>query len=171
MKFSSMILIIMTLTVSTSLWGATFEELDKPPEGAHKGQMFLGGSLSIGGNVGPLINSEKDFVQDNTYQFEDSGIYKELWISHLNFAFAIFFEYMPIDYLGIKTKFRHTRIIQQTNFGSEFQNWTKTLYNDWAFLVGPTVHATTRKQWDFSFTPVLGYSIAFLNQLPLLNFW
>lgn len=37
------------------LYSSQFEELDKPPEGAHEGQMLVGGFFSIGMPYGDAI--------------------------------------------------------------------------------------------------------------------
>lgn len=144
-----------------------FEELDKPPEGAHEGQMFLGGYVSIGIPSGDIITEEKSFVTNNTFTFDESEITKELLVTHLSYDFGISFEYMPIDYIGIKTKLKRVIIVQRTVFGSNYQNWSETLYNNYSFLLGPAFHLTNRKQWDITFTPVIGFAYAKYEATPI----
>lgn len=144
-----------------------FEELDKPPEGAHQGQVLLGGFVSLGLPYGDLIDGEEDFVKNNTYTFDESEITKELKLTHLSYDFGLSFEYMPIDYIGLKTKFKRVIIVQRTRFGSEFQNWSETLYSNYSFLLGPSFHLTNRKQWDVTLTPVIGYAIAEYEATPI----
>lgn len=153
--------------ISSSLFSSQFEELDKPPEGAHKGQMLLGGSVSIGYTYGDIIKGEKDFVAENTYTFDESEVTKDFLITHLAYDFGISFEYMPIDHIGIKTKLKRVIIVQRTLFGSDFQNWNETLYKNYSFLFGPSFHLTDRKQWDITLTPVLGYAWAKYNATPI----
>ncbi len=161
-------LIISILTFQfSSVWASQFEELDKPPEGAHEGQFFLGGFVSIGIPTGDLITGETDFVKNNVYTFEESQITKELLVTHLSYDFGLSLEYMPIDYVGIKTKVKNVIVVQRTRFGSDFQNWNETLYSNYSFLLGPAFHLTTRKLWDITFTPVAGYALAEYNATPI----
>ncbi|HOO71956.1 MAG TPA: hypothetical protein PK926_09355 [Spirochaetota bacterium] len=146
-----------------------FDELDKPPEGAHKGQMFLGAFFSMGGVFGEIIDAENDFVRGSTHEFNDSEIIKKLWIDHLGFAFGICYEYMYIDHMGVKAKLKKTIVIERTLFGSQYKNWTETLYSDYTLCVGPTFHITNRKQWDFTFTPVIGVSFGELTVTPIAD--
>ncbi len=156
-------IILLLFLSAIPLLGADFEELDKPPEGAHKGQMFLGAFLTMGAPLGSIFDEEEAFVKEMQYQFEESGIFKKLWVSHLGFNFGAFFEYMPIDHLGIKGKVKYNVTFQRTLFGPDFENWTATTYQDVSFLVGPVGHLTNRKQWDFTITPVIGYAIAWFT--------
>ena len=162
-----LIIIIAYLSLFSTLWASQFEELDKPPEGAHEGQMLLGGFISIGLPYGDLITDEECFVKDNAYTYRDSGITKELLLTHLSYDFGLSFEYMPIDYVGIKTKIKRVIIVQRTLFGSTFQNWNKTYYSNFAFLLGPAFHLTNRKQWDVTLTPVVGYTLAKYEATPI----
>lgn len=159
--------IALLLAGSTSLYSSQFEELDKPPEGAHEGQMLLGGFFSIGMPYGDAINGEKDFVKDNTYTFEDSQITKELVVNHLSYDFGIFFEYMPIDYVGVKTKLRRSVVVQRTAFGSDYRNWNENLYENYSLVLGPSFHLTARKIWDVTLTPEIGYAIAQYHATPV----
>jgi len=167
MKKFLLIIPLISIFLVSSLFASQFEELDKPPEGAHEGQMFLGGFISIGFPYGDLITSEENFLQNNTYKFGDSEITKELLVTHLSYDFGLSFEYMPIDYIGIKTKLKRTIVVQRTLFGSDFENWSKTLYSNFAFLVGPAFHLTCRKQWDVTLTPVIGYTLAKYEATPI----
>ncbi len=159
--------IIFLLSGGSSLHSSQFEELDKPPEGAHEGQMLLGGFFSIGMPYGDAINGEKDFVKDNTYTFEDSQVTKELVVNHLSYDFGIFFEYMPIDYVGVKTKLRRSVVVQRTAFGADYRNWNENLYENYSFVLGPSFHLTTRKIWDVTLTPEIGYAIAQYHATPV----
>jgi hypothetical protein len=123
--------------------------------------------VSIGVPYGDIIDGEKNFVKGNTYTFEESEITKELMIAHLSYDFGISFEYMPIDYIGIKSKLKRVLIVQRTRFGADFQNWTETLYSNYSFLLGPSFHLTSRKYWDITLTPVIGYALAKYNATPI----
>lgn len=161
------IFIILFIYQFSYAQSSQFEELDKPPEGAHEGQIFLGGFVSIGIPSGDLIKGEENFVKDNQYTFEESEITKELLVTHLSYDFGLSFEYMPIDYVGIKTKLKRVIIVQRTRFGSDFQNWSETLYSNYSFLAGPSFHLTNRKQWDVTLTPVIGYAVAKYEATPI----
>lgn len=147
----------LILILTKSLYAVEFDELDKPPEGAHKGQMLLGAFLSIGLPQGDFIDAEDKFLKDSTHTFENETV-KLIEVSHLSFGFGVSFEYMPFDRVGIKSKLRRTVIVQKTNFGSEYKNWRGYLYRDYALYLGPTIHTTYRKSWDFTLTPVIGYA-------------
>lgn len=166
-NFAALNIFLAILYFCQPVLASKFEELDKPPEGAHKGQMFLGGFISMGAPVGSVYDAENNFVKDSLYEFSDSNTYKRLWISHLCFTFGASFEYMPMDYLGVKTKIKRFMVIQRTDFGSDYENWSRVIYGEYSFLVGPAIHATTRKQWDFTLTPVLGYGIATFTPTPI----
>ncbi len=169
MEKKFLIILIVLLCRFSYAETSQFEELDKPPEGAHEGQMLLGGFVSIGFPYGDLITGEEDFVKDNTYTFDESEITKELLVTHLSYDFGMSFEYMPIDYVGLKTKFKRVIIVQRTRFGADFQNWSKTLYSNYSFLAGPSFHLTNRKQWDITLTPVLGYAFAEYEATPIAD--
>ena len=162
------ILVLLTLLFTSALpvTGANFEELDKPPEGAHAGQMFLGAFFAMGAPIGPIFKEEESFPKDVNYEISPD-IYKNLWVSHLAFNFGVAYEYMPIDYLGVKGKLKYNMTIQRTLFGPDYQNWTSTVYQDLSFLVGAAGHLTNRKQWDIVLTPVIGYSIAWFKPTPI----
>lgn len=167
MKKIKFLILLICLFVNYSAISSQFEELDKPPEGAHEGQMFLGGFVSIGIPSGTLITEEENFVKGNIYTFDESEITKELLVTHLSYDFGISFEYMPIDYIGAKTKLKRVIIVQRTIFGSNFQNWSETLYNNYSLLLGPSFHLTNRKQWDVTLTPMIGYAFAEYNATPI----
>lgn len=168
MKIRFHILLIAQLLLSAlPAFSSQFEELDKPPEGAHAGQMLLGGFFSIGIPYGDAIDGEKDFVSENTYSFEESQITKELVINHLSYDFGLFYEYMPVDHIGGKIKLRRTVVVQRTAFGSDYQNWNENLYENLSVVAGPSFHLTARKQWDITLTPVIGYALAKYNATPI----
>ena len=144
-----------------------FEGLDKLPVGAHGGQMLIGGFGSIGMPFGNLVNAEKDFVKGDTYTFSETEVTKEFLITHLAYDLGLFFEYMPIDYVGIKAELKRAYIVQRTLFGSNFNNWTDKLYHCYSFLIGPSIHFTNRKPWDVALTPMVGYSIAKYKPTPI----
>ncbi len=148
--------------------GAEFDELDKPPEGAYGGQMLLGGFISIGKPLGNIIDAENTFVEDQTHTFENE-VTKLIKLSHMSFGLGLTYEYMPIDHLGAKVKFRRSIIIQRTVFGSEYKNWRLVTYSDYSLYVGPSFHATTRKTWDFVFTPFIGYAYGEYNATPVAD--
>lgn len=162
-------LIILTLFIfrGTAVFSSQFEELDKPPEGAHEGQMLLGGFFSIGFPYGDAITAEEDFVKGNTYTFEESQITKELLVNHLSYDFGIFFEYMPFDHIGAKSKLRRTVVVQRTAFGSDYQNWNEDLYENFSLVFGPSFHLTSRKIWDITLTPEIGYALAEYHATPV----
>ncbi|HPJ33276.1 MAG TPA: hypothetical protein PK358_00475 [Spirochaetota bacterium] len=161
------IFILLALSSGTGLFSSQFEELDKPPEGAHEGQMLLGGFFSIGIPAGDAITAEEDFVEGNTYTFSESQITKELVLNHLSYDFGVFFEYMPFDHVGAKSKLRRSVVVQRTAFGSDYQNWTENLYENYSLILGPSFHLTSRKQWDIVFTPEIGYAIAQYHATPI----
>ena len=161
------IFVLLILIKGTAVFSSQFEELDKPPEGAHEGQMLLGGFFSLGLPYGDAIKGEEDFVKDNTYTFDESQITKELVVTHLSYDIGIFFEYIPIDHVGIKTKLRRSVVVQRTAFGSDYQNWTENLYENYSFILGPSLHLTVRKQWDVVLTPEIGYAMAKYKATPV----
>jgi hypothetical protein len=159
-------IIIINLLFARTAMPAEFDELDKPPEGAHEGQMLLGAFFLFGWPSGSLIDSENDFVKGSYYTFSND-ITKSLEVSHQAYILGLSFEYMPLSRIGAVAKFRRTYIMQNTKFGSEYQNWKGYLYSDWAFHIGPALHATTRKSWDFVFTPLIGYAFAQVDATPV----
>jgi len=131
--------------------------------------MILSYSISMGKAIGNLTKNENDFLEGSTYTFSESDVTKKLLVTNLLFSFGLNFEYMPWNQIGLKTKFKNSYLLQRTIFGSQFENWSKVLYKDWSLLFGPSLHLTTRKRWDFTFTPVIGYSIATFNPTPIAN--
>jgi hypothetical protein len=160
------IFIFSNLILANTVWGSEFDELDKPPEGAHEGQFLLGAFFAFGWPRSTLIDAENDFLQGSYYKF-DNDISKSLEVSHQSYAFGLSAEYMPIDHFGANLRLRRTYIVQSTIFGSEYQNWKGYLFKDISFYLGPAIHATTRKSWDFVLTPLIGYSIAKYNATPV----
>jgi hypothetical protein len=163
-----LILIIILLSSAISAYSDTrFDELDKPPEGAHRGQMFLGVFASIGLPYGDLIDAEDDFIKNNTYTFSDADTTKKMMVTHLSFSFGLSFEYMPFDRIGIKSKLKRSIIIQRSIFGSDFENKSGSLYSDYSLALGPAVHLNVRKRWDLILTPVIGYAFAEYEATPV----
>lgn len=136
-----------------------FDELDKEPLGAHKGQMLLGAFFTMGAPIGDTVTAENTFIENSVYTFASSGISKLVWLSDIAFSAGIIFEYMPIDHLGIKGKIKGTLNIQRTLFGPNYQNWSQITYRDVSFYAGPSAHVSNRKQWDVTFTPYFGYAV------------
>jgi len=168
-KISLLLFIFLSFSFSV-LYASEFDELDKAPEGAHKGQMLLGAVIFIGQPLGNIITAESTFLENNTYTFEDVDTPpRELWIAHLSFGLGINFEYMPWDHFGFKAIFRYNPIIQRTIFGSNLQNWNGILYYNFEFSVAPTFHITNRKQWDFVIIPKVGYSVAWYDATPIAS--
>ena len=159
--------LIFCFFLTASANASLFEDIDKAPEGAHEGQIMIGGFGSIGIPFGSLINAEEKFVKGDTYTFSDSGVIKEFLIFHLAYDFGLLFEYMPIDYVGIKSKLEKSYIVLRTLFGSDYNNWVESLYSGYSFLIGPSIHFTNRKQWDVSLTPMIGYSITKYKPTPV----
>lgn len=162
-------IVLLIILAAGSAHATHFEELDKPPEGAHKGQIFLGAFASVGVPFGRIVDAENDFVRFSTYTFFSSLTTKKIMVRHLSFSYGVLFEYMMIDYLGIKLKVKRSNIVQRTIFGPQYQNWNKMMYNDFSFLAGPAIHFTSRKQWDISLTPVAGYAIGEYNAAPIAD--
>jgi hypothetical protein len=161
------IIIVLIIRALASVHAAQFEELEKPPEGAQKGQMLLGAFATIGVPYGRIIGAESNFVRNSTYTFMDNLITKKIMLQHLFYSYGVFFEYMPIDYLGMKAKIKKSSITQRSQFGAEYQNWSKILYDEYSFFLGPTVHFTTRRQWDICVTPLVGYALGIYNATPI----
>jgi hypothetical protein len=158
--------LIVVLASPAVMYSATFEELELPPEGSHQGQMLLGVTMSVGMPTGDLIDAEEAFLQNTTYTF-DNETTKRVEVTHLAFGVGITFEYMPYDYVGIRTRFRRGVIVQRTNFGTDYKNWREFLYTDYALYAGVAFHATTRKSWDFTLTPLIGYAYYTYHATPV----
>ncbi len=158
--------ILSNLIFVNAVRGSEFDELDKPPEGAHEGQILVGAFFAFGWPKSELIDAENDFLQGSYYTFEN-GISKSLQVSHQSYALGISAEYIPIDHLGAHLRFRRTYLVQSTSFGSEYENWKGYLYKDFAFYLGPAIHATSRSTWDFVLIPLIGYSFAKYDATPV----
>ncbi|MBN1498993.1 MAG: hypothetical protein JW982_02470 [Spirochaetes bacterium] len=141
------------------IFATKFDELDKAPEGAYKGQIFFGGSLGLGYPFGNAIVSENDFISGTTYTFTENEITKEVDLVHLSFFSSLYAEYMPADHVGIKIFLDYLSIYQRTTFGSELENKNEVLYYHFGAFLGPDFHLTVRKPWDISFCPFIGYAL------------
>lgn len=163
------IFLLFIILCVNPLFSSEFDELDKPPEGSHSGQMLLRFCIALGAPVGTVINAEKDFVENSTYTFEETDITKELLISHMYISFGGSFEYMFIDHLGAQVKLKKNYIMQRTSFGSQYENWSNPLYKDYSLYLGPTFHLTTRKMWDVSLSLFAGYSFGTFYATPVAD--
>ncbi len=164
--YTSLLILVSIVAFFSSAYSSEFDELDKPPEGIHKDQIILTGSVSIGIPYGDLISAEEKFTKTSTYTFENE-ITKLIYLSHLAFGLTMSGEYLPIDYIGIRSKLRRSVIVQNTNFGADYQSWKKTLYSDYSVYFGPSFHVTNRKPWDISLSPMLGYVFATYKPTPI----
>ena len=161
-------IIFLILFSSLQLMAASeLDELDKPPEGAHEGQLLVGGFVTIGSALGQIPKAEYNFINDSTYKFPESDQTKALWLSHINFSFGITGEYIFLDHFGAKGRIKRTFLAQRTLFGANYQNWSYSLYRDFSFYVGPSVHLTTRKVWDVSLTPLIGFYTGVFQATPV----
>lgn len=158
--------LILFILLHHTIYASTFDELDKPPEGAHKGQMLLGAYLYFGIPYGSAIDAEDEFLEGSTYEF-DNGVEKAIQVSHLSFGIGLTYEYMPLDFLGINSRIQKSYIVQRTNFGQSYENWRGYLYSNFAFYIGPSLHASNRKGWDFTLIPLLGYAFSKYNATPI----
>lgn len=163
------IILALFLGAAPLAFASQFEELDKDPEGAHRGQIFLGAFASIGGIFGELIDAENQFINYSTYTFTSNSITKMIKVNTMPMGYGLLFEYMPIDHLGLKTKIRRSTTIQRTMFGSQFQNWSRITYSDFSWYAGLSAHVSNRKQWDITFTPLLGYALATYRAAPIAS--
>lgn len=162
-------LIFTLLSAHAARVGASeFDELDKPPEGIHKNQFLIMGAVAMGRPYGDLILAEENFTKKTVYTFENE-ISKLMYLSHLSFGFSISAEYVPLDYIGVRTKFRRGIIMQNTNFGKDYQSWRKTLYSDYSMFFGPAFHITYRKPWDIAVSPLIGYTFASYHPTPIAD--
>jgi hypothetical protein len=160
---------LIFLLYITPGFSANFEELDKPPEGMYKGQMIIGGFASIGVAKGTAVDAENTFVRGSTYTFSDSETTKALWINHLSYSFGVFGEYCIIDYVGVGAKAGYSSVIQRTNFGKDYANKSAVLMEDYFLLFGPVFHATTRRPWDISLSPMIGFSYGTFKATPIAD--
>ncbi len=161
-------IVALLFILPLQLWAIDFDELELPPAGAHGGQMLLGFFVTTGFAAGPVIRAEDDFVCNSTYTFENETT-KLIELAHLPLSFGLNYEYMPIDYLGLRGKLRRIWVIQRSTFGSEYENEREILYSDYSFFIGVAIHATNRKQWDFSLTPIIGYSLYQYKAVPVAS--
>lgn len=157
---------LLIILLSPSLYAIDFDELELPPAGAHQGQMLLGGYFTAGIAGGSVIEGEEAFVDGSTYTFENETT-KLMEVAHLPISFGASFEYMPLDHLGLKAKIRRAYVVQRSTFGPDYENWRETLYSDYAFILGVSVHATNRLRWDFTLTPMAGYAIYRFHATPV----
>lgn len=142
------------------------DDLDKNPVGAYGGQALFGASISLGIPSGSLMAAEDSFVQDTTYTFTEQEITKTVVISHLNYSASLFGEYMFVDRFGARLTLNRNYVIQRTHFGKNYKNESYPLFQDVAFLLGPTIHSTIREPWDVVFIPQLGLSMASYDPAP-----
>ncbi len=161
-----LLIFLLNLIFIKYLSATEFDELDKPPEGAHEGQIFLCSVFSLGWPISTLIDSEDAFLKNKTYTFEN-GITKAVEVSHQTYNIGLSFEYMPIQHLGAALKMRRTNLFQNTTFGPEYENWKGYLYRDYTIFIGPALHATNRKIYDFILTPLIGYSFSTYYPTPV----
>jgi len=158
----------LVLLLPAATLGTEFDELDKAPEGAHRGQMLLGGFIAFGSPSGDIIDAENSLVNKSDYTFTNE-VTKKFQVSHLSFGLGVTYEYMPIDYIGAKSRLKRTYISQKTNFGPDYRNWSETLYQDISLFVGPSFHSTVRKRWDFTLSPMIGYAYGTFEAAPIAN--
>lgn len=159
--------VILLMAAVSYVHAAQFEELDKPPEGAHKGQMLLGIFATIGVPYGTIIDAENKYIKNSTYTFFNNFITKKIMLQHLTFSYGLFYEYMPVDYFGLKVKAKRSSVIQRSQFGAEYENWTRLTYSDYSFFLGPSIHFTSRRMWDISLTPLAGYALGKYVATPI----
>jgi hypothetical protein len=168
MKTITTIFVFAIMMTCASVHASDFDDLDKAPEGAHRGQMLAGASIFIGAPFGNMIDAENSFLKNTTYTFANETT-KLIQVTHLAFGLGLFYEYMPIDYIGARAKFRRSIIVQTSNFGPDYKNWREYLYTDYSLLFGFTIHATTRKKWDIALTPFVGYAFYEAEALPVAS--
>ena len=159
--------ILLLLPIPLMAIDSQFDELDKVPEGAHEGQMLLVGYTAMGTIFGDMKNSEDNFLFGSTYTFIESDVTKMLMVNYLTFKFGVTFEYMPIDHLGVLISLNNNKIIERTIFGSQYQNWSSTLLNEYSALLGASYHLTNRKPWDLTATLWGGYSMGKFSPSPI----
>lgn len=164
------LLIVCVLFMSYSgTYAAQFEELERNPEGAHKGQILLGALGNVGGVLSPLLQAEDGFIKYSTYTFAGTTLTKSIKVTHLTFGYGLFFEYMPVDHLGVRFEARRSSVMQRSLFGSQYKNWSKLLYGDYSVMAGLSAHVTNRKQWDIVFSPMVGYYFGEYRALPVAH--
>ncbi len=167
LNIKPLFLVFLLLFYSNVLFSLSrFEDLDKSPIGSYEGQVLLGGSISLGIPSGSLMTAEDNFVKDTTYTFEEQEITKTVVISHINYSASLFAEYMFIDRFGARLTVNRNNVIQRTHFGKNYKNESFPLYQDVAFLIGPTAHYTIRQPWDVVFIPQIGLSLSSFKPAP-----
>lgn len=164
------LILILTLFLNINLPAiSSLENIDKDPLGAYRGQILIGALFSIGIPFGSAIDSEEEFIDKTTYTFEEQQITKTVVINHLNYSAYVFGEYIFYDHIGVRLNIGHNNVLQRTNFGKNYKNYSSSLYNDISVLAGPSFHLTVRKRWDVIFIPQLGYSFASYTPAPSAN--
>lgn len=166
MRYCKSIILLAVVLIPICAYTIDFDELDLPPAGVHRGQMLLGFFSTAGFAGGSIIDAENDFIKNSTFTFENETT-KLIELSHLPLSIGIFFEYIPIDYIGVQCKLRRSWVIQRTTFGTEYANRRETLFANYAMLFSLSFHATNRKQWDVSISPIIGYSLYSMHAAPV----
>lgn len=169
MKKNSLYKYILLVILPVFMAATNFDELDKVPDGAYKGQMFFSTTFGMGIPYGDVIDAESEFLNNVTYTFEDSLVTKEMLVGHLSFQGSLDFEYMPADYVGVKVSAAYNSVVQRTLFGSEYKNENEFLYSNYGFYTGPDFHFTKRKQWDVRLYPFVGYGYGAFNAAPAMK--
>ncbi|MBN2433788.1 MAG: hypothetical protein JXK07_00825 [Spirochaetes bacterium] len=168
--FKKSLILYFIIFLNTNLHAISrLDDIDKDPIGAYQGQILLGAFFSIGIPFGSAIDSEKEFIDKTTYTFEEQQITKTVVINHLNYSVYIFGEYIFYDHIGLRLNIGHNNVLQRTNFGKNYKNYSNSLYNDISILVGPSFHLTVRKKWDVVLIPQIGYSFASYAPAPSAN--
>jgi hypothetical protein len=159
MRFPILASLLFVLVSGPLAADTIFEDLDKPPDGAYGGQFFLGAVAGMGIARGSIIDAEDNFVRNTTYTFEDAEITKLVELQHFSFALGIAAEYMPIDHVGVKSRFVRRWIAQRTLFGPDYPNEQEYILTTFDLTLGPNIHLTTRRAWDVTLHPFAGYSL------------
>jgi hypothetical protein len=160
---------MLAIFLSSSALNASsiFDELDKPPEGVHEGQMIAAAFISMGAPFGGLIARENDFIKGSTYTFSTNETTKLIELTSLSFNTGASFEYMPIDHVGLKTRLKNGFVVQRSTFGTDYKNWSETLMSDFSMQFGVPLHLTSRKLWDAGIFPYAGYHFADITVVPV----
>ena len=69
---------------------------------------------------------------------------------------GLVFEYMPIDYVGIKSRLKRTAIVQRSNFGPITKTGADICIR--TYPCPSALHFTTSRKCGFTLTPVIGRS-------------
>lgn len=161
------LLVTALVFINMSAYTSVLDDIDKPPGGAHAGQMIILGFASIGLPFGTLMDSEESFIDGSFYTFEDVDTTKMVDLLFLSFNFGFSFEYMPIDNFGIKARVRNDLIVERTLFGSAYRNWNEVIFSAYSFTLGVPYHFTVRKNWDVAFSPYVGYYTGKIQPAPV----